>query len=179
VEPLRCSAFLAMSLDGFIARPDGRLDWLAPFEAEDHGYQPFFDAIEAIVVGRRTYDTVLGFERWPYAGKRCFVLTHRPVPASHGEEFLAGTPPEVVAQLARAGVRRVYVDGGTVVSAFLAADLLDDLTVSIVPVVLGSGIRLFQGYLPGNPATLESCRALPSGVVQLTYRTRSPGTGTR
>ncbi len=168
-----------MSLDGFIARPDGRLDWLAPFEAEDHGYQPFFDAIEAIVVGRRTYDTVLGFEHWPYAGKRCFVLTHRRVPASHGEEFLAGTPPEVVAQVARTGVRRVYVDGGSVVGAFLAAGLLDDLTISIVPVVLGSGIRLFQGDLPGSPVTLESCRSLPSGVVQLKYLARSPTTGTR
>ena len=148
LEPLRCSAFLAMSLDGFIARPDGRLDWLAPFEAEDHGYQPFFDAIEAIVVGRRTYDTVLGFEHWPYSGKRCFVLTHRRVPARHGEEFLAGTPPEIVAQVARTGVRRVYVDGGSVVSAFLAAGLLDDLTVSIIPVVLGGG----DPALPGRPA---------------------------
>ena len=130
-------------------------------------------------MGRRTYDTVLGFEQWPYAGKRCFVLTHRRVPASHGEEFLAGTPPEVWAQVARTGVRRLYVDGGSVVSAFLAADLLDDLTVSIIPVVLGRGIRLFQGDLPGSSATLESCRSLPSGVVQLKYRTRSPGMGTR
>jgi dihydrofolate reductase len=179
VEPLRCSAFLAMSLDGHIARPDGRLDWLAPFEAEDHGYPAFLDAIEGILVGRKTYDTVLGFERWPYAGKQCFVLTHRRIPASHGEEFLAGTPPEVVEQLGRAGVRHVYVDGGSVVSAFLESDLLDDLTISIIPVVLGSGIRLFQGDLPGRPATLESCRSLPSGVVQLKYRTRSPGTGSR
>jgi dihydrofolate reductase len=88
-------------------------------------------------------------------------------------------PPEVAALLKRAGVRHAYVDGGAVVSAFLAADLLDDLTVSIIPVVLGRGIRLLQGDLPGRSVSLASCRSLPGGVVQPRYRTRSPGTATR
>ena len=135
MDRLRCSAFLATSLDGFIAREDGRVDWLGPFEKEEHGYQAFFDLF-------------------------------------HGEEFLAGSPVDVAASLARTGARRAYVDGGAVVSSFLAAGLLDDLTISIVPVLLGSGIRLFQGGLGEIPLHLESVRPFPSGLVQARYRTR-------
>jgi dihydrofolate reductase len=169
-----CSAFLAMSLDGFIARPDGRVDWLDPFAQEEHGYQAFLDSVDVLVVGRNTYDFVLGLGAWPYAGKRCVVLTHRPGPSLHGEEFLAGPPIEVANLLARTGARRAYVDGGAVVSAFLAAGRLDDLTVSIIPVVLGGGIRLFQGALPETRLALAESRSLSSGVVQARYRTR-PG----
>ncbi|HQR29856.1 MAG TPA: dihydrofolate reductase family protein [Anaeromyxobacteraceae bacterium] len=169
---LHCSAFLAMSLDGFIAREDGRVDWLSPWEGlpEDHGYRAFWESIDAIVVGRTTYEMVLGFERWPYAGKRCVVLTRRPGPSRHGEEFLSGSPEEISDQLARTGARRAYVDGGAVVSAFLAAGRLDDLTVTLVPLVLGSGIRLFQGDLGERALRLESSQAFPSGLVQLRYR---------
>ncbi len=169
---LRCSAFLATSLDGFIAREDGRVDWLGPFEKEEHGYQAFLDSVDVLVVGRNTYEVVLGMDDWPYAGKRCVVLSRRAAPSRHGEEFLAGSPAEVAASLARTGARRAYVDGGAVVSSFLAAGLLDDLTVSIVPVVLGRGIRLFQGDLDEIPLRLEGARSFPSGLVQATYRTR-------
>jgi dihydrofolate reductase len=172
MDRLKCSAFLAMSLDGLIARPDGRVDWLDPFAQEEHGFQPFFDSIDVLVVGRNTYDFVLGLGVWPYAGKRCVVLTHRPGPSRHGEEFVSGTPGEVADRLARTGAHRAYVDGGAVVSAFLAAGLLDDLTVSLVPLVLGRGIRLFQGALVESRLVLETCRSLPSGIVQVTYRTR-------
>ena len=172
MDRLRCSAFLAMSLDGFIAREDGRYDWLGPFEGEDHGYGAFFDAVDVMVVGRNTYEIVLGMPAWPYAGKRCVVLSHRPAPSRHGEEFATGTPREIADQLARTGARKAYVDGGAVVSDFLAAGLLDVLTVSIVPVVLGRGIRLFQGKLRESALALEECRSFPSGLVQARYRTR-------
>jgi dihydrofolate reductase len=172
MNPLRCSAFLAMSVDGFIAREDGTVDWLEPFGGEEHGYQAFLDTVDVLVVGRNTYEVVLGFPGWPYAGKRCVVLSHRPVPSRHGEEFAAGTPAEIADQLARTGARRAYVDGGAVVSGFLSAGLLDDLTVSIVPVVLGTGIRLFQPGLREGALVLEGCRSYPSGLVQLRYRAR-------
>jgi dihydrofolate reductase len=173
MDTLRCSAFLASSLDGFIAREDGRVDWLGPYEGngEDHGFRAFWDAIDVLVVGRNTYEQVLGFERWPYAGKRCVVLTRKPGPSRHGEEFLSGSPDEIAGQLARTGARRAYVDGGAVVSAFLAAGRLDDLTVTLVPVILGSGIRLFQGDVGERTLRLESSRSFPSGLVQLRYRT--------
>jgi dihydrofolate reductase len=98
------------------------------------------------------------------------VLSHRPGPSRHGEEFLSGTPAEVVGRLARTGARHAYVDGGALVSAFLAAGLLDGLTVSVVPIVLGEGIRLFQGSPPERQLRLEGSRSFPSGLVQLRYR---------
>jgi dihydrofolate reductase len=165
-----CASFLAVTLDGFIARPDGRFDFLAPFEAEDHGYPVFFQSVDSLLVGRDTWEVVTAFPEWPYAGKRVAVLTHRPLEARHGETALSGAPAEVLARLGRDGARRVYVDGGTVVSQFLAADLLDELTVNIVPIVLGEGLRLFKGALPERRLALASSQAYSSGLVQLRYR---------
>ncbi len=167
----RCSAFLAASLDGFIARPDGALDWLQPFETsgEDYGFAAFFASVDALVIGRGTYDAVLGFPAWPYRGKRVVVLTHRPPAPRHGETFASGPPAEVLAPLGAAGVRQVYVDGGATVSSFLAAGLLDDLAVSVIPVVLGDGVRLFQPPLPERKLVLRDARPFPSGLVRLRY----------
>jgi dihydrofolate reductase len=161
--------FVGVSLDGFIARPDGALDWLGRFEAEEHGYQAFFDSVDAVVIGRATYDVVVGFETWPYARKRVLVLTHRPCTPRHGEAFFAGAPVEVVERLAAQSVRRAYVDGGTVVSQFLAAGLVDDLTLSLVPVVLGDGIRLFRAPLPERAFRLTGVQTYSSGLVQVRY----------
>jgi dihydrofolate reductase len=168
----RFSVFIAASLDGYIARSDGRIDWLADFEAagEDHGYRDFFAAIDTVVVGRNTYETVLGFSEWPYQGKRCIVLAHRPPPPRFDETFFAGAPAALSDQLARDGARRVYVDGGEVIGQFLVARLIDDLTVSVIPIVLGGGRRLFAGGAPERRLVLEACRAWPSGLSQLRYR---------
>src|SRR5574341_1149226 len=82
---VRVSVFVGVSIDGFIAREDGSLDYLKPFEGEDHGYEEFMRSVDALVVGRSTYETVLGFDAWPWEGKRVVVLTHRPIVAGHGE----------------------------------------------------------------------------------------------
>jgi len=169
VSRLTCSVFIGLSLDGYIARPDGSLDWLLPFEAPEHGYQSFIDSVDAVVVGRATYETVLGFEVWPYSGKRVVVLTRRPRPPLHGETFVEGTPAAVAALLEGEGIRHAYVDGGNVVSEFVAAELVDDLTLTFVPVVLGQGIRLFQGVIPERAFRLVSARTYPSGLVQVKY----------
>lgn len=167
----RCSVFIATSVDGYIARADGRIDWLSIVEAppEDYGFAAFFGSVDVLVLGRKTYDTVLGFDAWPYAGKRCVVLTHRPPTSSHGEEFFAGEPAALVERLAREGARRVYVDGGEVIAQFLAARLVDDLTLSVIPIVLGGGRRLFAGGEPECRLTLEECRSWPTGLAQLRY----------
>jgi dihydrofolate reductase len=168
----RCSVFIAVSVDGYIARSDGAIDWLTAVqqEGEDYGYQQFFDSVDALVVGRKTYDFARGLEPWPYAGKRCIVFTHRPVTARDREERFAGSPESLVEQLGRDGVRRVYVDGGQVIRQFLAAKLIDDLTVSVVPVVLGSGIPLFASDGPEQRLTLAEARSWPTGRAQLCYR---------
>jgi dihydrofolate reductase len=170
---MRCSVYIAMSLDGFIARRDGSIDWLSSVEraGEDYGYKHFHDSIDTIVVGRNTYNQVLGFSPWPYAGKRCIVMTHSPPAPRHGEEFFDGPPQDLVAKLAAEGARHAYVDGGAVIQQFLRAGLIDALTVSIIPTLLGEGIRLFGPADRDIPLRFSASRAFDSGLVQLEYFT--------
>ena len=168
-----------MSLDGFIARSDGRIDWLSIVErpGEDYGYQTFHDSIDMFIVGRKTYETALSFDSWPYAGKRCIVMTHKNLEARHGEEFYSGPPDALLARLSAADERRAYVDGGTVIQQFLAAGLISDMVVSIVPVLLGEGIPLFGTTGRDLPLKLVASRAFESGLMQLEYRLAAdPGT---
>jgi dihydrofolate reductase len=168
----RCSVFIAVSADGYIARPDGGLDWLAAvqMEGEDYGYKAFFDSIDTLIVGRKTHDTARSFDAWPYTGKRCVVLTHRPVEPLEGVESFEGSPTILVERLGREGAARIYVDGGAVIQQFLAAGLIDDLTISVVPVLLGAGVRLFAGAEPEHRMVLEQARSWPTGLVQIRYR---------
>ena len=172
----RCSVFIATSLDGYIARPDGTFDFLSIVEqpGEDYGFAEFFASVDALVVGRNTYETALAFPEWPYAGKRCIVLTHRETPSLHGEQFFAGEASALVEQLGLAGAQRLYVDGGAVIRDFLASNLIDDMTLSIVPLLLGKGISLFGPEVPEQRLALESSVAYPSGLVQLRYGRPGP-----
>lgn len=166
-----CCVYIAASVDGFIAGPGGDLDWLKRVErpGEDYGFAKFFDSIDTLLLGRRTYDFVRGLGSWPYGDKRCVVLTHRPEQPLAQERFFAGEVTALVDELQQAGAKRVYVDGGEVIAQFLAAGLIDDLTISQIPVLLGGGTPLFR---PGAQAALElvSSRAFPSGLVQSTWR---------
>jgi len=160
--------FLATSVDGYIARADGSLDWLDSVQGPDYGFAAFYASIDTLVMGRATYETALGFGEWPYAGKRVVVLTHRALAPRSDVAFASGAPAEILARLGEA--RRVYVDGGDVIRQFLAAGLIDDLTLSIVPMVLGGGIRLFAGGEGEQALVLDSSQAWPTGLVQLRYR---------
>src|SRR4051812_933329 len=104
---------------------------------EDYGFKRFHDAIDTVLFGRKTYDVALGFEPWPYEGKRCVVLTPAAPAARHGEEFYAGPPEPLVERLASEGSKRIYVDGGLVIQQFVRAGLVTDMTLSILPVLLG------------------------------------------
>jgi dihydrofolate reductase len=168
----RFSVFIATSVDGYIARRNGAIDWLSIVHPVDeaHGYAAFMATVDVIVIGRGTYDTVQAFPEWPYAGKRVIILTHRPTQGRFGEEFYSGTVAELVRLLGNA--KRVYVDGGQVVSQFLAADLINDLTISVIPVILGDGIRLFSGGEGEHRLSLEGQRSWPTGMVQMRYRAK-------
>ncbi|HEY7097121.1 MAG TPA: dihydrofolate reductase family protein [Terriglobales bacterium] len=168
----RFSIFIATSLDGYIARVDGSIDWLSIVHPVDeaHGYATFMSSVDTIVIGRRTYETVLEYELWPYSGKRVIVMTHHPAMARHAEEFYSGTAPELANRLTDA--KRVYVDGGNVLSQFFAAGPIDDVTISVIPIVLGNGIRMFSGGEGEHRLELESSRSWPSGMVQMRYRVR-------
>lgn len=168
---MRCSVYIATSLDGFIARPDGGLDWLARVQrdGEDYGYAEFLAGVDTLILGRNTYDTVLGFGEWPFAGKRVIVMSSRAIASTQGERQFAGEPRTLVEQLEAEGARRAYVDGGALIRSWLRAGLIDDLTLSIVPIVLGRGLPLF-GELPEQALELEASQAYASGLVQLRYR---------
>ena len=161
-----------MSLDGFIARSDGRIDWLAAVErvGEDFGFGRFFGSIDTLVVGKKTYQTALGFDSWPYSGKRCVVMTHSTLEARHGEEACAGEPRALVDRLTGEGAKRIYVDGGVVIRQFIEAGLVSDITISIVPVLLGAGVPLFGDIGGDVRLDLVESRAFESGLVQIEYR---------
>jgi dihydrofolate reductase len=166
---VRFAVFIAASLDGYVARPDGGLDWLAPFEGEEHGYLEFLAGVDALVIGRGTYDTVLGFPEWPYRGKRVIVCTRRALAARHGEEFWAGSPRALAERLDGEGVRRVYLDGGALISSFLRESLVEEMSIHLIPVLLGAGIRLFGAGFPEMGWRLLEAKSYPSGLVQLRY----------
>ena len=163
--------FVGVSVDGFLARTDGDLDWLTSRgeEAGDAGYDAFVADVDHVVLGRRTYETVAGFEPWPYGTRRVLVVTASGLPAPDARVQAVGSLEEAVAVLDADGARRVYVDGGATIQTFLAADLVDTLTLSAVPVLIGAGVPVF-GTLPADvPLRLESSRVLPGGMVQSTY----------
>ncbi len=169
---MRCSVYIATSADGFIARKDGGIDWLHAVaqEGEDYGYQRFFDSVDALVMGRNTYEVAAGFPAWPYAGKRCVVLSHRPLTPRHGEELWSGAPASLVEKLEREGLQHLYVDGGQVIRQFLAAGLIHELTLSVIPVLLGDGLPLFAPGGREQRLELLSSRAWSTGLVQQKYR---------
>lgn len=177
--PAQVSVFIASSLDGFIARPDGAIDWLDEANrrvpaGEDCGYQSFFDSVDTLVMGRHTFELVLSFDDWPYGDKPVVVLSSRPVavPAAlqASVTWSDEAPAALVARLSEAGAQRLYVDGGVTIQRFFAAGMIDDLTLTLIPVLLGEGRRLF-GPLAGDvPLQLTGSRAFDSGFMQLNYR---------
>lgn len=143
---MRTSAFVGTSLDGFIARSNGAFDFLSAAEGEPHGYNEFIATVDAIVMGRNTYDTVLPFPVWPYGEKPVFVLSTRRLltaPSGAVVEHMDATPNEVLSRLAARGFEHVYVDGGVTIQSFLRAGLIHRLIITRVPVLIGSGIPLF------------------------------------
>lgn len=169
--------FIATSLDGYIARPDGDIGWLLQRDdpSEDHGYDAFIADKDVIVMGRGSYEKVLDFDPWPY-DRPVLVLSKRlagtPVPeALRGKvRFSDAAPAQAMAELDAQGVRRVYVDGGQLVQSFIRAGLVEDMVLTTVPVLIGAGRPLF-GTLPRDQdLALVASRSFPSGLVQSTYR---------
>ncbi|MDH5676697.1 MAG: dihydrofolate reductase family protein [Myxococcales bacterium] len=170
----RIRVFIAASLDGFIAGPNDELDWLEVGQGAEDTFSPFMREVGALLMGRRTYDVASSFEgQWPYGETPVLVATHRP---------LQGAPPSVRAVEASdvdglldearraAGDKDVYLDGGALIRAALDAGRIDEITVTVIPVILGAGLPLFAGALARHPLQLVSSREIGGGLVQLCYR---------
>jgi dihydrofolate reductase len=172
---MRTSVFVGVSVDGFIARVNGELDFLDAGGNEPHGYEEFIATVDTIVIGRKTFETVMGFDAWPYGERLVVVLSHQPLDlstaASRGGrvEQMAGSPADIVANLSGRGLQHAYVDGGITIQGFLRAGLVGRLVITRVPVLIGSGIPLF-GALPGDvPLRHVATKAFGGGLVQSEY----------
>jgi dihydrofolate reductase len=175
---IKASVFIATSLDGFIARANGDLDWMTGTESasteQDYGYQEFMDTVDTIVLGRNTFELVVTFDSWPYGGKKVVVLSSRPraVP-SHlvdSVEWLSLPPQRLVGRLVAQGAIHLYVDGGKTIQEFLRAGLIDELTITRVPILIGTGVPLFGPLNQDIRLTHIATRQFENGFVQSKYR---------
>lgn len=169
---MRASVFVGTSLDGFIARTNGSFDFLPAGGGEPHGYDEFMATVDALVIGRNTFETVLTLASWPYGKKPVFVLGVRPLaPVPHGAvvERMSGAPAEIVSQLSARGIQHAYVDGGITIQRFLRAGLIQRLIITRVPVLIGNGIPLFGAIERDIVLTHVATRQYASGLVQSEY----------
>ena len=170
---MKLSVFCGVSVDGFLARPDHRLDFLDAGGQGPHGFEEFFASVDVLVIGRKTFEVVLGFGVWPYGKKPVVVLSSRPVDFSAVKgrvvEQMSGEPAAIVAQLKSRGFKHAYIDGGLTIQRFLAAGCIDRLVVTRVPILIGAGIPLF-GPVPRDIKLRHvATRTYKGGLVQSEY----------
>lgn len=180
---MKASVYIATSLDGFIARKDGTLDWLDEAnsvvpEGEDCGFQTFIDSVDTLIMGRKTFEQVLSFGQWGYGRTPVIVLSSNsmsippdvPDIVTHSSE----QPRALLERLSIEGVEHVYIDGGATIQSFLSDNLIDAITVTVIPVLLGEGISLFGSLEKDINLTHERTKAFEFGFVQTTYLVNKP-----
>jgi dihydrofolate reductase len=179
---ITASVYIATSLDGFIARRDGSIDWLNEAsaivpEGEDCGFQVFMDTVDTLIMGRKTYQQVLSFGEWSYGKTPVVVLSHGPLSLpSHLADTVthsSESPRALLERLSTQGVEHVYVDGGNTIQGFLAEGLIDYITITTIPVILGDGIPLFTSVGKDIKLTHVRTKVFDFGFVQTTYSVRS------
>ena len=175
---IKVSIFIATSLDGFIARTDGAIDWLneansAVPDGEDCGFQSFMDSVDTLIMGRKTFQQVLSFGEWPYGSTPVVVLSRNSIsfpPSVPDTVTHSSEPPEdLLGRLSDEGVAYVYVDGGITIQGFITKGLVDEITVTVIPVILGGGIPLFGSLEKDVSLTHVRTTAFHFGFVQTTY----------
>jgi dihydrofolate reductase len=170
---VKLSVFCGVSVDGFLARPNHALDFLDAGGQEPHGFEEFYGCVDVVVIGRRTFEVVLTFGKWPYGKKPVVVLSSRPLDFSAVKggvvEQMSGEPGEIVKQLRARGFKHAYIDGGITIQKFLAAGCIDRLVITRVPVLIGAGIPLF-GPVPQDVSLRHvATRCYKGGLVQSEY----------
>lgn len=171
---MKLSVFCGVSVDGFLARPNHSFDFLEAGGAEPHGFEEFFASVDVVVIGRKTFEVVLGLGGWFYGKKPVVVLSRRPLDFSsikHGVvEQMSGEPASIAARLKARRFKHAYIDGGITIRRFLAAGLIDRLVITRVPVLIGEGIPLF-GPMPGDIVLNHiATRSYKGGLVQSEYK---------
>jgi dihydrofolate reductase len=168
--------YIAMSLDGFIARKDGNLDWLntVQMEGEDYGYNEFIQKIDTVILGRKTYEKVMTMvDVFPHEDKECYVWTKELRTPKDNVIFYNGNLAELVTKLKTKEGKHIFCDGGAeIIHELLSSNLIDEMIISIIPILLGDGVRLFKSGLQEIDLQLIESKNFPSGLVQLHYKRR-------
>ncbi|MFN6563499.1 MAG: dihydrofolate reductase family protein [Nostoc sp. ChiSLP01] len=171
---MKVTLYIATSLDGYIARNNGGIDWLSIVETqeEDYGYAAFYHSIDAIVLGSKTYELGLSFEQWPYPDKKSFVFTQRNLKCDREDVvFVSDTVTHALENIKTEGFKNIWlVGGGALINSFLSHSLIDEYIISIIPIILGDGIRLFPPPTPEEKLEFINSKQYPSGLIQLRYR---------
>lgn len=166
--------YIACSLDGFIAKPEDDLSFLSLVEkeGEDYGYGDFINTVDTVIMGRRTYDWVMNqVPEFPHSDKETFIITSNSLPEIGKIKFYNGSLKALVQQLKNQPGKNIFCDGGgQIVNELLKEKLVDELIISIIPILLGDGILLFQNGRPEQVLSLESCRNFDTRLVQLHYK---------
>ena len=179
---LKASVYIATSLDGYIARENGELDWLDTAnatvpEGEDCGFLQFMEPIDVLVMGRKTYEKVLSFGMWPYGNTPVIVLSRNkiefPSDLSQNVSCSSESPKEICERLANESAKRLYIDGGMTIQRFLADGLITDITITVIPVILGSGIPLFRSLEKDISLEHVATKIFDFGFVQSTYKVKN------
>lgn len=176
---IECHVFIATSIDGFIARPNGSIDWLEEYNTllppnEDCGYAQFYNATDCLILGRKTFEKVLSFPEWPFQTKPVFVFSKNKTSSNkalpESVHFVTETPKALLERLCNEGFKKAYLDGGELIQSFLRQQLVSTLTITRIPILLGQGRRLF-GELNGDIKLqhLQS-KTWSFGFVQDLYR---------
>ncbi len=176
-ERPKVSVYIAVSIDGYIAREGGEVDWLNQVHIgnEDYGYALFFASIDVLILGRKTYEFVANLNEWLYQGKRVIVMSRTLQNVCERAELFQGGPLELLQKLSKEGVKHCWVDGGVTITGFLRQGFVDQLIVSVIPTLLGSGIPLFNRVGKEIPCSLIASKSYPSGLVQLQYEVGKQG----
>jgi dihydrofolate reductase len=174
---MKATVFIATSMDGFIAREDGAIDWLptgADTKFEDYGYAELMKSVDGLVMGRKTYETVRGFGgAWPYGKTPVIVLTSRkveiPKELAKSVTTMSGKISAIISHLESLGMKHIYVDGGVTIQKFLNAGAIERLIITRIPVLIGTGIPLFGPVDQDIKLSHVSTKTYPSGLVQSEY----------
>ncbi|MBS3991788.1 MAG: dihydrofolate reductase [Erysipelothrix sp.] len=169
----KVALYIAQSLDGYIARENNDISWLSVVERdnEDYGYDDFVKTVDTVFMGRKTYDKVLSFGiEFPHKGRRCYVLSKKLTGADENVQFFNGNIVDLVTKIKNEEGKDIFIDGGSeVVREFRQHDLIDEYVISIIPILLGKGIRLFSETDSENNLKLVDSKTFDSGLVQLKY----------
>lgn len=169
--------YIAVSLDGYIAQPNDDLGFLSIVEqeGEDYGYNDFIETIDAVIVGRKTYEKVISMGiDFPHADKDAYIITRTPRPPKGNVKFYTGQLKALVEKLKTEAGKNIFCDGGAeIVNELLKDDLIDEFIISIIPILLGNGTKLFKDGRPETKLELTSIKSFEKGLAQLHYQRKS------